>query len=144
MSDEKTYSGACFCGAVEISVSGEPVAMGYCHCNSCRHWMAAPVSTYTLWKPEAFKITKGEDNIISYNRTPASYRKSCKTCGGHVYTDFKPINLIDVYASIIPDLPFKPTRHVNYGESVIRIKDGMPKYKDSPEEAGGSGETLPE
>jgi hypothetical protein len=30
MSD-KVYSGKCFCGAVEIRVTGEPVAMGYCH-----------------------------------------------------------------------------------------------------------------
>jgi hypothetical protein len=26
------YSGACFCGAVQIRASGAPNAMGYCHC----------------------------------------------------------------------------------------------------------------
>jgi hypothetical protein len=30
------HNGKCFCGAVEFSVSGEPVAMGFCHCESCR------------------------------------------------------------------------------------------------------------
>ena len=38
----KIYSGACFCGAVEVEVSGQPEAMGYCHCRSCRSWSASP------------------------------------------------------------------------------------------------------
>ena len=29
-------------------------------------------------------------------------------------------------------------------ESVLRIKDGLPKMKDLPKEMGGSGELLPE
>src|SRR5262249_32727059 len=40
----KTYKGSCFCGAVEMAVTGEPVAMGYCHCESCRKWSAGPVN----------------------------------------------------------------------------------------------------
>ncbi len=52
MSNEKVYRGSCFCGAVQFTVSGEPAAMGYCHCESCRSWSAAPVNAFTLWKPE--------------------------------------------------------------------------------------------
>jgi hypothetical protein len=33
---------------------------------------------------------------------------------------------------------------VNYQESVLSIKDGLPKMKDFPKEMGGSGELLPE
>lgn len=40
MSNGATYQGNCFCGAVQFTVSGEPVAMGYCHCQSCREWSA--------------------------------------------------------------------------------------------------------
>ena len=29
-------------------------------------------------------------------------------------------------------------------ETVLRIKDGLPKMKDVPKEMGGSGDTLPE
>ena len=28
MSDERAYKGACFCGAVQLTVTGEPVGMG--------------------------------------------------------------------------------------------------------------------
>jgi hypothetical protein len=118
--------------------------MGYCHCESCRHWSAGPVNAFTLWKPEAMEITKGEDNIITYNKTENSYRKSCNTCGGHILTDHKPMGLIDVYAAVILELEFKPVMHVFYEETVLPIKDGLPKFKDLPEQAGGSGELLPE
>jgi hypothetical protein len=144
MNAEKSYTGSCFCGAVQLQVTGEPEAMGYCHCESCRHWSAGPVNAFTLWKPEAVTITKGVDNIETYNKTPASYRKWCKMCGGHIYTDHPAGGLIDVYAAILPGLDFKPAMHVNYQESVLPVKDGLPKLKDMPKEIGGSGELMPE
>jgi hypothetical protein len=144
MSDAKTYTGRCLCGAVEVAVSGEPALMGYCHCESCRHWSAGPVNAFTLWKPESVKITKGAANIGSYNKTPHSKRKWCKTCGGHLLTEHPGMGLTDVYAAIIPDLPFKPGVHVHYQETVLQIKDGLPKMKDLPKEAGGSGQKVSE
>lgn len=142
MSD--THKGACFCGAVEISVSGAPEAMGYCHCESCRSWSAGPVNAFSLWSPASVKVTKGEDNILTYNKTENSARKSCKSCGGHIMTDHPGMGLTDVYAATIPSLDFKPALHVFYAESVLRIADGLPKMKDVPSEMGGSGETVPE
>lgn len=32
MNTEPSCKGSCFCGAVEFTVSGDPAAMGYCHC----------------------------------------------------------------------------------------------------------------
>jgi hypothetical protein len=49
-----------------------------------------------------------------------------------------------VYAAAIPGFPFKPGVHVHYQETVLRIKDGLPKLKDVPKEMGGSGEAMPE
>ena len=138
------YRGSCFCGAVEIEVTGAPAGMGYCHCSSCRHWSAGPVNAFTLWQPDAVKVTKGKENLITYNKTPVSYRKTCKLCGGHVMTDHPPLKLVDVYAAIIPELKFKPGLHVNYQETVLPIKDGLPKFKDFPADFGGSGEMLKE
>ena len=142
MSNEKTYAGRCFCGAVQFTVTGEPAAAGYCHCESCRHWSAGPVNAFTLWNPAAVKITRGADTIGTYNKTPNSSRKWCKTCGGHVFTEHPEWKLIDVYAAVIPEFPHQPGVHVNYQETVLRIKDGLPKMKDLPKEMGGSGITL--
>ena len=54
------------------------------------------------------------------------------------------MGLTDVYAAVIPDLPFTPAVHVHYQETVLPIKDGVPKLKDVPKEMGGSGASLPE
>jgi hypothetical protein len=144
MSAGNTLQGSCFCGTVQVEVTGAPVAMGYCHCTSCRHWSAGPVNAFSLWQPSSVKVTRGADNLANYAKTPGSQRKWCKSCGGHVLTDHPQMGLIDVYAAILPGLEFKPALHVFYGETVLRVKDGLPKMKDVPKEMGGSGETLPE
>ena len=142
--ENHSYSGSCFCGAVQLTVSGEPVAMGYCHCDSCRRWSAGPVNAFTLWKPDALRITKGADKIGTFNKTPRSYRKWCKSCGGHIYTEHPEMGLIDVYAAVIPEFEFKAGVHVNYQETVLPIRDDVTKLKDVPAEMGGSGIALPE
>ena len=139
-----THGGACFCGEVEFEVTGEPVAMGYCHCSSCRHWSAGPVNAFTLWQPQAVRVKRGEANVGTYNQTERSFRKFCKRCGGHLFTDHPTWGVVDVYAAMIPSLRFQPGVHVNYQETVLHIHDGLPKMKDMPKEMGGSGITLPE
>ena len=139
-----THQGRCFCGAVELEASGAPEAMGYCHCNSCRSWAAAPVIAFTLWKPDAVRVTRGAEHVGHYAKTPNSDRQYCTQCGGHLMTNHPPFALIDVYAATLPTLAFRPALHVNYGETVLRMHDGLPKLKDFPKELGGSGETLPE
>ena len=139
-----THSGSCFCGAVEFTVTGEPVAMGYCHCESCRHWSAGPVNAFTLWPPSALQVTRGEEHIGTYHKTDRSYRKWCKQCGGHLFTDHPKWDLVDVYAALIPGVAFVPGVHVHYQETVLRIHDGVAKMRDVPAEMGGSGEVLAE
>lgn len=144
MESDRTYEGSCFCGAVQVAVSGAPEAMGYCHCESCRSWSASPVNAFTLWKQESVRVTRGAENLGTYSKTPKSYRKYCKTCGGHLLAEHPGWGLVDVYAAAIAKFPFKAAVHVNYQETVLPIKDGAPKFKDVPKEMGGSGVTLPE
>ena len=138
------HVGSCFCGAVEIAVSGEPAGMGYCHCRSCRSWSGGPVNAFSLWAPDAVKVTKGEDKVATYNKTEVSYRKYCTVCGGHLMTNHPPLGLVDVFSATIPTLAFQPGLHVNYQETVLPMKDGLPKFKDFPADFGGSGETMAE
>jgi hypothetical protein len=139
-----THSGNCFCGAVQVEVTGAPEAMGYCHCASCRSWSAGPVNAFTLWKPENVRVTRGAESLGHFAKTPTSDRQFCTQCGGHVMADHPTFGLTDVYAATIPTLEFKPALHVNYAETVLPMKDGLPKLKDFPSELGGSGVALPE
>jgi hypothetical protein len=144
MVDDSKYRGKCFCGAVEIEATGQPVAMGYCHCESCRSWSAGPVNAFSLWAPDAVRVVKGEDKLSSYQKSETSIRHWCTSCGGHLFGTHPLWGVTDVFAPVLPDLPFKPALHVNYETTVLRMHDGLPKHKDFPAEMGGSGTLLPD
>jgi len=138
------YKGQCSCGSVQIEVSGAPAAMGYCHCRSCRSWSGGPVNAFTLWQPDAVAITAGAGEVATFEKTPMSHRQYCNKCGGHLMTTHPTLGLVDVFAATLPALEFTPGVHVNYAETVLPMKDGLPKLKDFPAEFGGSGETIAE
>ncbi len=140
----RTQTGSCFSGAVTVETTGDPDAMGYCHCASCRSWSAGPVNAFTLFKTANVKVTGGQEHIGHYAKTDRSDRQFCTLCGGHLMTGHPHWGLIDVYAATIPCQAFVPGVHVNYAETVLPMKDGLPKMRDFPSEMGGSGESLPE
>ena len=123
----ESYQGSCFCGAVTFELSGTPLRMGYCHCEDCAAWAGAPINAFSLWKPESLKITQGQDRIGTYNKTERSYRKFCKTCGGHLFTDHPTKGYVDVYPSVVPTLTHEPALHVHYASKTVSVKDGLPK-----------------
>jgi hypothetical protein len=45
---------------------------------------------------------------------------------------------------VVAGIAFEPQVHLNYAEAVFPMKDGLPKLKDFPAHAGGSGEIIPE
>jgi hypothetical protein len=142
--NEQVHRGECFCGQVQVEVRGEPAAQGYCHCRSCRSASGAAVRGFTLWPKEAVRVTRGEELIAGFNKTGFSGRQHCRNCGGHLLIEHPTLGMTDVHASTIPDFDFRPTVHLNYQETVLPIRDGLPKLKDFPAEIGGSGETMEE
>src|SRR6476469_6284472 len=107
MGNDNSYKGSCFCGAVQLTVTGDAAGMGYCHCASCRSWSAGPVNAFTLWKTDTVKVTKGQSQLATYHKTDRSHRSWCTACGGHVMTKHPQWDLVDVYAATIPSFPFK-------------------------------------
>jgi hypothetical protein len=73
-----------------------------------------------------------------------SDRQFCTRCGGHLMTHHPTFGLTDVRAAVIPCVTIKPVIHLHYAETVLPMKDGLPKFRDFPIEAGGSGELVPE
>jgi hypothetical protein len=90
--------------------------------------------------------------IVAWRKSPAlaavrfltGATSHCKRCGGHLTSNHPTIGLVDVFSATLPTLEFVPGVHVNYAETVLRIRDGLPKLKDFPTEFGGSGLTVPE
>ena len=139
-----SHVGSCFCGAVQVEAQGAPEAMGYCHCRSCRSWSGGPVNAFSLWKPENVKVTSGAEHLATYQKTELSQRQYCDICGGHLMANHPPLGLVDVFAATLPTLDFRPAVHVNYAETVLPMRDGLPKLRDFPAEFGGSGEMVAE
>ena len=138
------HVGSCFCGKVTVEATGDPAAMGYCHCGSCRSWSGGPVNAFTLWQPDSVRVTGGAEHVATFQKTPLSQRQYCSSCGGHLMTVHPTFGLVDVFAATIPTLTFVPGVHVNYADTVLPMKDGLPKLKDFPAELGGSGEMIAE
>ncbi|HET9063047.1 MAG TPA: GFA family protein [Candidatus Binatia bacterium] len=142
--NDKKRTGHCMCGEVEVELSGEPAVMAYCHCASCRGWLNAPVHAAALWPAPNVRVVKGGDRLGLFKRTEASHRQFCTSCGTPVLVQHPALGMVDVPAGGIEGLAFAPTLHVNYGEKVMAVKDGLPKFKDFPKDFGGSGEVVAE
>jgi hypothetical protein len=141
-----THIGSCFCAAVQLEASGSPEAMGYCHCRSCRSWSGGPVNAFSLWKPAAVRITSGVEHVATFQKTATalSQHQYCAKCGGHLMNNHPTLGLVDVFAATIPTLTFSPGLHFNYAETVLPMRDGLPKFRDFPAWFSGSGETIAE
>ena len=136
----------CLCGQVVLQVVGEPFVMTYCHCESCRRWLGAPVHAGCLFPARNVQVERGADLLVVFERTIASgnLRTFCSKCGAAVFNDHPQIKMTDIPAVSIPDLVFKPMLHSHYPERVLSMADGLPKYKDFDPRFGGSDETVPE
>ena len=140
------YHARCACGAVQLKADGEPVVQCYCHCNSCRSFTGSPVSTPVLWPKANIHFTAGEDKLKRYSKSghPEGGRYSCSICNGVVGAYLADADLFDIFSGLLSDLDFKPTVHINYENVVLPIRDGLPKFKNMPEDWGGSGELFEE
>ena len=149
MSETDTHEGACFCGAVRIAVEGAPAAAGICHCESCRRWHSAPVNAWAIWPDARVEVVAGADALGEFNKQGEdgpSGRSFCRRCGGAVFNRKPRIGMTVVYAMTLADSAFRfePSHHCFYGERVLDVADGLPKYEDLPEPLGGSGKRIDE
>jgi hypothetical protein len=118
--------------------------MGYCHCDGCRRYSGAPLSAFTLWRPEQVKITQGKDLLGKFKSSDMSERRFCTKCGTHVMVDHPTLGLIDIRAGLPSAVTFQPTVHLNYEDTILHVTDGLPKLRDFPAAIGGSGQTMAE
>lgn len=144
-----THTGTCPCGGIRFTVTGAPELVGYCHCKSCKAWSGDPIHAFTIWSIQDVTLTDGEEHLATFHESPESlsHRKFCSKCGGHVMIHHPDLGVYDVFPEVIPTFEFKPTMHINYASTTLRVVDGLPKFRDFPKEYsqfGGTGETMAE
>ena len=140
------HTAQCFCGTVKLRASGPPAIQCYCHCSSCRKWSGQPVTACVLWPEAQVTFLQGKEQLHRFSKTgdPEGGKFSCGVCGGAVCAYIPSAQLYDIFGGVLDGFTFAPTMHINYQEHVLRIPDGLPKLRDMPERAGGSGQIIPE
>ena len=72
------YSGSCLCGQVRISVRGEPLRVGICHCTDCRQESGSAFTFYAIWPVGQFEHA-GETSEFRGQRF-------CGRCGSRLFS----------------------------------------------------------
>ena len=72
-----------------------------------------------------------------------SDRRFCTRGGGHLITHRRTLVLTYVRAAVFPRIAIEPVIHLHYAVTVLPMKDGLPKLREFPIKAGGSGGLVP-
>ncbi|ORZ07123.1 Mss4-like protein, partial [Absidia repens] len=140
-SDEKLnsiYKASCYCGAIEYSVSCEPLDSKICHCHTCQKLHGAPMQWASIFPKDKVLFTKGMDDLIFYNSElkldvhQLPCKLLCRQChspiadeGRNMFLAFP--SLFHFHNNIIPD-KFKPTCHIFYKSRSLDMNDDLPKF----------------
>jgi hypothetical protein len=143
---EAKYKGSCYCGAVTVLAKQDPVDAKICHCRTCQTLHGAPMQWAAIFHKHDILITQDSiPHLLFYNSElmKSEYELPCKIacskCRSLLADEGR--NMMLIFPTIfrfqcdcIPDA-FKPTCHIFYGQHVISIKDGAPKYEGHKEKS---------
>jgi hypothetical protein len=126
--------GGCLCGGIRYRTSGDPIAIVYCHCNSCRRASGAPVVAWAMWALDCFEFAAGKPGV--YVSSPGVERRFCASCGTPLtyVADYMP-DLVDVtVASFDNPRALAPQMHIWDSERVpwLALADRLPRHPDAP------------
>jgi hypothetical protein len=128
----------CPCGAIEMLLSGEPMAQFYCHCDDCQqvHGKAYPSSLYPA---SAVIVRIGATETLTLKTTP---RTKCKRCGTYLFAEVPGYGVRGVNSELLTVGMFHPAFHVQCRYVAASIQDDLPHYKDNPARFYGSDELM--
>ena len=72
------FSGKCLCGQVRVSVQGEPLRVGICHCTDCRQESGSAFTFYGIWPTPQFEH---EGDTSQFKG-----RYFCTRCGSRLFS----------------------------------------------------------
>ncbi|KAK9813677.1 hypothetical protein WJX73_002916 [Symbiochloris irregularis] len=127
---------SCNCGAVHISVSGEPIIKAICHCSDCQAWWQRDCLEFEAYPEAVLVIDRGQDKVQPFViRNPHLSRCWCKDCGTRVFSHGTAAKTVIVPA--IPGHVFEPTLHLFWQDATDSSKrrfehDDLPKLTEPP------------
>lgn len=83
MSEEVTYEGRCFCGAVKFTVRAPTLWCAHCHCSMCQRIHGAGVVTWVGCEQDAVAVDA--EHLRWYSSSAGAQRGACNCCGTHLF-----------------------------------------------------------
>jgi hypothetical protein len=77
--------GACLCGGVSFTVSGDLRAPDACHCVQCRKQSGHYFASTNV--PRTMLVVTGQENVSWYQSSAKVRRGFCSTCGSFLFWD---------------------------------------------------------
>jgi hypothetical protein len=126
----------CCCGAVEIEISGEPVAQFYRHCDGCQIIHGGAYAPESVYAADVVRVVRGEPAAWTLKRNP---RVTCRDCGARL---FIVVLALGFNGYVLPPERFQPQFHMQRQFAVRPVEDRLPHFKSRPARFGGSDETV--
>jgi hypothetical protein len=117
------HEGGCQCKQVRYAVDGEPEHSAFCHCSDCRASSGAPVTVWSAFPSERFRVLAGEAK--SYSSNGSAVRHFCANCGtGMWYVNEEVLpGLVDIQTATLDDPEALPPQvHIQAAEEVSWMK----------------------
>jgi hypothetical protein len=74
----------CRCGAVEVEISGAPIAQFFCQCDDCQVVHGGACAPEPVYAADLVKVTRGDPMTWKLKRNP---RFTCRECGTRLFID---------------------------------------------------------
>jgi hypothetical protein len=144
------YRASCHCGMVRYEVGADPVDAKICHCATCQTLHGAPMQWAAIFQKCHVRMTRGAEHLRFYSHTLRRAERvppckvSCARCGTPIADEGRRMwlafpTLFDfAEAGEVPEA-FRPTCHIFYGQRVVDVPDGLPKWsghKNSSDQIG--------
>ena len=130
---DKMMTGGCMCGSVRYETTGEPFAINYCHCESCRKHNGAAVVTLAGYHSDQVQFNGNKRK--KYESSPGAFRAFCDNCGTPLTWEGDGGDLgqiIEIHISTFDDPEsMVPTSHAFEPErlSWFDVADDLPRYE---------------
>jgi len=127
-----TATGRCLCGKISYRITGPKIWSGYCHCESCRRFSGAVV---TSWLGISDTDLEFDQHQPAVYQSEGVKRGFCPSCGSSLtyqserFPDYIQLHL----GSLDQPQRYRPQDHVHYAEKVawFELDDGLPRFDDS-------------
>jgi hypothetical protein len=111
-------TGSCLCGGVAYEADADLARIIHCHCQTCRKTHSAAFSSVTAVPRQAFRWTRGEEQLGAFESSPGKFRRFCTRCGSHLMAErvAQPVVLLRL-GCLDSDVPEPPQTHIWRSES---------------------------